>query len=468
MTTGTGRAPTVRARLARFVLVPLALLAALAAPVTVVGQSAPPAAEAAVAVVAADAVAAFPEGIDFSLDATAAVPIVAVELLWRPAMVETLALELPEFEPSTTLAIDHRLDLTDDVLPPGLDVRYRWRLTDADGHVTETPEQRLLWEDARFAWEATGSGLVTVFAYNDDPAFNAAVLASAEETLGRLSRRFGAELRDPVRIWVYNSAEDFTSTLAPNSEPWVVGSTYPWFGLILFVLPPGNSRELARVVPHEISHQVLYQATRNPFNGPPAWLEEGLATLSQGTGQAELWAQLQGAAAEGRLDRLRSLNGQFPYDANAARLAYAQSLSVVQYVIDTYGESGLSRLIAVFREGVTYDEAVERALGVTLDDLDEAWRLQVPAQAERQLAVLGATTDNGGSGLSAGQAWLLASGSLVMGAAALLGLFAGGRAVLRARRLEPEPDVDLPGWPNGRALDGLPGANPTTPREQRA
>jgi len=349
-------------------------------------------------------------------------------------------------------------------LPPGLDVHYHWRFTEDDGEVLETPERTVLWADGRFDWTPMGDGPVTVYAYAGDEAFQAEVLASAEETIERLSRRFGAELTDPVRVWVYASADDFTGALAPNSEPWIVGAAYPWFGLVNAVLPTGDREELERVVPHEISHLVLYQATRNPFNGPPAWLDEGLATLAQGSGQAQLWARVARAAEAGELDRLRSLNGQFPYDADGALLAYAQSLSVVQYIIDTYGETGLSKLIAVFREGVSYDEAVERALGIGLDELDEAWRAAVPAQAERELAALGGTTGRGDNGVNPFDGVLLASGSLIMGVVALVALVVGARAFLRARRLasEPEPEGPL----DGRVVDSRALTDPI--QEQRA
>lgn len=417
-------------------------------------------AEAEVVVASESATAAFPDGIDFAIEASSPDGIAEAELLWRPALEETLTLALPEVEPGKTVDLDHRVELGAGALPPGLDVHYRWRFTEADGDVAETPERTVLWEDGRFDWLPLGDGPATVYAYSGDAAFQADVLASTEATIERLNRRFGAELTDPVRIWVYASGDDLTGALAPNSEPWIAGAAYPWFGLVQAVLPTGDQAELARVIPHEISHLVLYQATQNPFNGPPAWLDEGLATLAQGSGQAELWVRVAGAAEAGELDRLRTLNRQFPYDADGALLAYAQSLSVVQYIVDTYGETGLSKLIAVFREGVSYDEAVERALGIGLDDLDEAWRAAVPAQADRQLAALGRTAGGGGMGEFGG--FLLASGSLIMGIVALVALGAGGRAFVRGRRLRPEPE----GWGDGPVVDSRPVTDPV--QEQRA
>ena len=152
---------------------------------------------------------------------------------------------------------------------------------------------------------------------------------------------------------------------------------------------------------------------------------EGVASGMTPEGLAAL---LRDAAADGRLASLRALNASFPYDTEEARLAYAQSLSVVDYILDTYGTAGMARLIAVFREGISYDDAVRRALGLSLDELDRRWRADLAAQ-----------TGDLAAGLDTSQATLLASGAFFMAIAALLALLAGARSFLRARRLPPDP-----------------------------
>jgi hypothetical protein len=400
----------------------------------------------------------FPRGVTFPIEVTSDEEIVDIDLLYRPAFIETLNESSLAIEPGTAVTGAYELDLGDGSMPPGIDLLYRWRVTGADGDSVETAEQAVTWEDTRFAWEAIASPRVEVFAYNGDPAYNEAVLASAEATIDRLSERFGAEMTHPVRIWVYNSRDDFIGSLAPNSEPWIVGAAYPPLGLINAVLPPGDMAELGRVIPHEISHQVLYQATKNPFNQPPGWLEEGLATLAQEGGTINLWRTVQAAAREGRLDHLRVLGGQFPYDSADARLAYGESMSVVTYIIDTYGEEPLAALIAVLREGITYDDAVQRALGVSLDQLNDDWQAAAPAQADRELARLGADAPAGGfTDFGGGAADLLASGALIMGIAAILGVFAIIRVRRNARRAWDDLDDDFPGD------DGYP-VQPSSPR----
>ncbi len=407
-----------------------AIVMLLAGPLAIAGPVAAEADGAAgVTIVSGEPVPQFPEGMSFPVEVTSDEEIVEVDLLYHPAFMETLNLGRVTAEPGMSISGTYDLDLRDGSIPPGIEIRYRWQVIEADGDIAESEEQGVTWLDTRFTWSEISSPRVTVNAYNGNPAYNQQVLEAAEATIDRLSEQFGAEMTRPIRIWVYNSREDFNGSLAPNSETWIVGAAYPWLGLINAVLPPGDMNELGRVIPHEISHQVLFQATKNPFNQPPGWLEEGLATLAQEGGRETLWRAVEAAAEEGRLDELNVLNGQFPYDSGDALLAYGESMSVVTYILDTYGEEKMARLIAVFRDGVTFDDAVQQSLGISLQQLSDDWQAAALEQARDQLkdyvSPATAFTDSGG-----GMADLLASGALVV-ALVVAVAFA---AMIRSRR----------------------------------
>lgn len=406
-------------------------------PAAAVGQQAP--ASPGLTVAENDADSHFPDGVTFSLTATATDPIARVELLYAAAGDETLQMAMPTFSPDRDIAVEQEIDLRAASLPPGIDVTYRWRLIDGAGGAVETEPRTLLWADDRFDWSEAAGERVTVHAYTGDPIFEQAVLETAERTIDRLELRFGVRWDDPIRIWVYDSMADLAGALRPNTEPWVAGASYPEHGLILAVLPVANAGEIGRVVPHEISHQLLHRATANPFNEPPTWLNEGLAVHAQEGGDQGYPALVAEAATEGRLESIAVLNAPFPYDQDAARLAYAQSLSIVTFILDTYGADGMARLIGVHREGVTADQAVRRALGVSLVELDRRWRANLPVAAETRRAAtnLGQRSDEGDE-LGTERAIALASGALVMGGAAILATVAGALAFVRSRRARLE------------------------------
>ncbi len=76
---------------------------------------------------------------------------------------------------------------------------------------------------------------------------------------------------------------------------------------------------------------------------------------------------------------MRSLGSSFPADPDRASLAYAQSLSLVSYLVDTYGWNKMRELIALFKEGSTYDNALKEVYTFDTDGLEEQWRAHIGA-----------------------------------------------------------------------------------------
>jgi hypothetical protein len=423
-------------------------------------ENAAPAAVPGLAVARNEATANFPEGITFTLDAESTDPIANLELLYHAPGVESLSVELPPFEAGATeLAIEHPIDLRSGELPAGIDIEYRWRITEADGDVVETPEQMLSWVDDRYDWTPLSGPNVTVYTYNADPAFQQAILDAAERTVTSLAESYGTELEQPVRVWAYADKEDLYGALAPNSEPWIAGAAYPPLHVIMVVLPPGDYDEVGRVVPHEISHQVLYQATKNAFSSPPQWLDEGLATYWQESGRDRFYSHALEIAATGEVPPLRTLNGTFPYDRGGATASYAFSLSAVMYILDTWGDEGMSKLLATFPEGITHEDAIEQGLGITFDELDQRWREDLLADAQ-QVGATGSTRfgdDDGASPWTTiGEGLALASGTVILGLVVLIALIAGLFSLIRSRRRsdddEPIEGVRWGEWPEGLEL----------------
>ncbi len=410
----------------------------------------------------------FPNGIDFRLDATSETPIAALELMYHVPGIETLSVELPPFEAgATSLKIEHPIDLRAGELPPGLDVLYHWRITDENGDVVETPEQTVAWIDSRHDWTPLAGPRVTVYSYDGNAEFQQTTLDSAERTIDKLFAAYGFLPTQPIRIWSYTAKEDLYGALPPNSEPWIAGAAFPALHLIMAILPPGDDKELARVVPHEMTHQVTDQVTKNPFNGPPLWLNEGLAVYWQESGRDRFYTYALQAADSGELPPLRTLNGEFAYDSEGALTAYALSLSVVIYILDTWGDEGMAKLLATFREGVTYDDAVQQGLGVSFDELDRGWREDLKEKAGRLLAS-GSTrfgdepAGGPGTGSSIWQELLMSAGTIVLGLALLISLLAGFLSLLRHRRRREAEDEDdeftgvrWRDWPEGLDPPGM-------------
>jgi hypothetical protein len=315
----------------------------------------------------------FPTTIDFRMSAESKVEIVRAELLFAPQWEETLNLIQAEITPGQHVDVSFPLDMYQNFFPTGLDLLYRWRITDAGGNQSVSEEQTVLWLDTRFSWQQIATEQVSVKFYTGNELFNRRILDSAQKTIDDLQSRFGVERSRPIRIWVYDSYDDFSGAQEPNSEPWFVGASFPGRYLIQAVIPTDNDSEIGRIIPHEVTHQLVYQATENPFLLPARWFDEGLATYYQDTPTPGLPEALSSAVQDGRLIPLAALSREFPFDPSY-HLAYAESVSVVEFMIAQWGEAAVGNVIAAYRDGVSHDEAFKRGLGVTVGELEQLWR----------------------------------------------------------------------------------------------
>ncbi len=83
---------------------------------------------------------------------------------------------------------------------------------------------------------------------------------------------------------------------------------------------------------------------------------------------------------------MRRLSSPFSAQPEQAYLSYAQSYSLVEFLIDEYGGEDTLHLLSTFRRGSSYDEALERVYGFDMDGLDVLWRgvLDVEPMAEEK------------------------------------------------------------------------------------
>ncbi len=112
----------------------------------------------------------------------------------------------------------------------------------------------------------------------------------------------------------------------------------------------------------------------------PTWLGEGLAVYTEGVLEASDAAYLERAIANESLISVQSLASPFSAYALEASLSYAQSYSVVEFLISNYGQGKMLGLLNTFREGSSYDEALEKVYDFDMDDLDTLWRDNVKEQ----------------------------------------------------------------------------------------
>ena len=157
-------------------------------------------------------------------------------------------------------------------------------------------------------------------------------------------------------------------------QEWTGGVAFTRYGIMAIGIAPDNIEWGKRAIAHELTHLVIHQVTLNPYNEIPTWLDEGLAVRSEGPLSESLSSYLDYAIAEEDFISVQSLSSPFSAYAGEAALSYAESYSLVEFLIDTYGEVKMHELLLTFREGSTYDGALEKVYGFDMDDLDKRWK----------------------------------------------------------------------------------------------
>ena len=61
-------------------------------------------------------------------------------------------------------------------------------------------------------------------------------------------------------------------------------------------------------------------------------------------------------------------------DPDKVTLFYGEAWSVVNFMVEEYGEEKFARVYAVFKEGSTTDDALQQVYGFDQDGLEDAWR----------------------------------------------------------------------------------------------
>jgi hypothetical protein len=258
-------------------------------------------------------------------------------------------------------------------LPPGSTVGYWWTIEDDKGERIETELTKVKVDDARYPWQSLTEGKVTLYWYEGDESFIRALMDAGQQTLVRLEKDTGAALEKPVNIYIYGSSQDLLGAMIFPQE-WTGGVTYVRYSTIAIGIPIDSLEWGKRAMAHELTHLVIHQVVFNPYNDLPTWLDEGIAMYAEGELESAFAALLDKAIAEDKLISVRSLSSPFSAYAEESVLAYAQSYSIVKFLVNNYGQSKMLELLSTFRQGSGYDQALLKVYGFDMDGLNSLWR----------------------------------------------------------------------------------------------
>jgi len=340
-------------------------------------------AEGGLRIVGSSAQVQFPLAISFNIDAESDVNITDIRLHYkvlRHSFADVTAEVCLQFVPAAKVEASWDWDMRrTGGLPPGTSVQYWWTVRDASGYLVETSPVTIPFDDERFSWQNLTQDIVTLYWYNGDQSFAEEMMQTISDALEWLEADTGATLQEPIEIYLYANSQDLQGSMIFPQE-WTGGVAFPMYDCIAIGISPSNLEWGKGALAHELTHLVIHQMTLNPYADIPTWLDEGLAVRSEGSLPYYYVNALNQAIGDDSLISVQSISSPFSAISDLAILSYAESYSVVDFLITTYGKDKMLELLETFRAGASYGGALMEVYGFDIDGLDRLWheRLSEP------------------------------------------------------------------------------------------
>ena len=287
-------------------------------------------------------------------------------LIWTPGDESAFVTPVEASGPSASYVWDTSVNH----LTPNTMVTYQWRAIDGES-VTVSEEATVRYDDDRpgLDWQSARLGEATVHWYGDAETQARRFGELTAQGVARAEQLLGTELAGPVDVFVYDSRDEFFGALGPGAREWTGAAAYSELRTIFMWLGGGSASYLEVAMLHEVTHIVFHDATDNPFHEPARWLNEGIATWSETSEGADERAIVEIEASGGGLFAFEAITEQFPIGERGGRLSYAQGTTMVDVIVDRYGEEAIAAIAGAYREGASDAEALEAGTGISADEL---------------------------------------------------------------------------------------------------
>ena len=331
----------------------------------------------------------FPESITFSATITASAQISMVVLEYGARQLtcgEVFGKAFPEFTPGTSVSVQWSWDMRQSGSePPGAIIWWRWRVTVEGGGETVSPQQTVTWLDDQHDWQVISGGNINLHWYRGNQAFGDELHANAVDALDRLAQEVGIRPSQPVDLYIYANTQDMQDAILYESS-WAGGAAFAEYSVVIIGISQDELEWGKLTEAHELTHVLVGQLTFSCLGFLPTWLSEGLAMYGEGGLDTYDQGLLDAAVADDTLMSIRSMGGGFSEEYDRASLAYAESYSIVNFLVEAFGQEKMSQLLAAMRTGVTMDSALQTVYGFDMDGLEDAWREAIGAAPRLQTA----------------------------------------------------------------------------------
>ncbi len=276
------------------------------------------------------------------------------------------------FTPTEEVEVKAVWDTSQLTIPPFIEINYYWVLFDGSGKPFQTETVHVEYTDSHHDWKRLEDEHVILFWYDQPDSFGQSFFTVAQVAYDHVARITGTTTDRPIRVVIYNNHEDFCYHFAPlTCEDWIGGQSYGISGIT--VQGSGNVDWLAfDAIPHELAHIFYSVILRNSYVRIPRWFGEGLAVYNEPTNHTAEMELVKAAEEKGELVPVADLDSHFSsLFEDTLPQWYAQSYSLIAYLIDAYGEETLGKIIMDLAKNTRFEKALTQETGLTLEQLDK-------------------------------------------------------------------------------------------------
>lgn len=176
-----------------------------------------------------------------------------------------------------------------------------------------------------------------------------------------------------AKVYIYDSVDAYRATGQPE---WSGGASIPEQKLIYSY--PTAQGFFEHLLPHEIGHIIFREFVGFNNSAIPGWLDEGVASYQESMNDRGMKIAINTAARQNRLIGINDLFSLDPYsmrDTNMVNLFYAQSVSLVDYLVKEFGRDKFVTFCQDLRDKRDFRRALSSNYPFSgIQEFEEGWK----------------------------------------------------------------------------------------------
>ena len=259
-------------------------------------------------------------------------------------------------------------------------VTYFFEITYEGNKIVKTPTNSFMYLDNNRPWRSRTSDNLTVVFYNEDEKTALSILETALATTESVGGLFGALLKSPLTIVIYETWEDMLPAIRFSSktvqqELITLGQAHPASGIIMLI---GGDQDVLSSTRHETIHMLIYSMLEDSDAIIPFWFNEGIAEFQNPTHVESYNRAISEAAQTSSLPRLDYFTNR-PNTPEEIWLMYAMGSRFTDFLITSKGPNKMRLLLEGLVIGKSFDTSFEDAYSLELIDAENEWRARIGA-----------------------------------------------------------------------------------------